>query len=152
MRIFIMLLVIIMGILQPVQAGLNASVFKQTGSRIQAGWINGLCNVILLSSVLLVITMIGGKGGAHFGAMKGIPWWGYLGGVIGALIVITQLTAAPELGAGLLVALFVAGQCFGSLMADSLGLPGYEKKPFDWSPVLGLGLVFIGAMLVVRRS
>ena len=152
MRIFIMVLVLIMGFLQPLQAGLNASVFKETQSRIQAGWINGLCNVILLSTVLLIVTLIGGKGGANFAAMKGIPWWGYLGGVIGALIVITQLTAAPELGAGLLVALFVAGQCMGSLMADSFGLPGYERKPFDWGPFVGLGLVFIGALLVVRRG
>ena len=152
MRIFLMLLVIVMGVLQPVQAGLNASVFKETQSRIQAGWINGLCNVILLSTVLLVITLIGGKGGAHFAAMKGIPWWGYLGGVIGALIVITQLSAAPELGAALLVALFVAGQCLGSLMADSFGLPGYERKPFAWEPIVGLGLVCVGALLVVRRG
>ena len=150
MRIFLLVAVFLMGFLQPIQAGLNATISETTGSRFQAGWTNGVVNAFLLSIVILGIYLVAGRGSLNFAAFRAIPWWAYLGGVIGAGIVVTQLTAAPALGAGLLIALFVAGQCVGSLMADWVGMPGYSKRPVELIPIIGLGLVAIGVVLVAR--
>ena len=150
MRVFLLVAVFLMGFLQPIQAGLNATIAKTTGSRFQAGWTNGVVNAFLLSMALLVIWLVAGRGAGNFASIRSIPWWAYLGGAIGAGIVVTQLTAAPALGAGLLIALFVAGQCVGSVMVDTVGMPGYTKRPIEVVPIIGLGLVAVGVILVAR--
>ena len=150
MRVILLVAVFLMGFLQPIQAGLNATIAKTTGSRFQAGWTNGVVNAFLLSVVLLGLWLVVGRGAVNFASIRAIPWWAYLGGVIGAGIVLTQLTAAPALGAGLLIALFVAGQCVGSVMADVVGMPGYTKRPLELIPIIGLTLVAIGVLLVAR--
>lgn len=150
MRIVLLAAVFLMGFFQPIQAGLNATVARTTGSQFQAGWINGVVGGFLLSIVVLVLWFVIGRAGLNLGAMRSIPWWAYLGGVIGAGIVVTQLTAAPVLGAGLLIAIFVAGQCVGSLTADLAGMPGYTKRPLELVPIIGLALVALGVILVAR--
>ena len=79
-----------------------------------------------------------------------MPWWAFLAGGIGASIVIVQLTAAPQLGAALLVAFFVAGTAAGSLICDRFGLVGYERIEIPWVRILGMGLVVGGLILVAR--
>ena len=68
------------------------------GDRVQAGFVNGFVNVCLISLVLIVLL----RGFPSPALLKDAPWWAYLGGAIGAGVVMVQLTAAPVLGAGLL--------------------------------------------------
>lgn len=154
MRALLMISVFLVGILQPVQAGLNATAARSLGSRFQAGWLNGLVNVILFSTVLLVLQGVGGResgGGIPApAAVRGIPWWTFFAGAIGASVVLIQLSAAPRLGAALLIALFVAGTALGSLLCDRLGIAGYEKVDVPLERWLGMALVAIGVVLVAR--
>ena len=150
MRIFLLVAVFLMGLFQPIQAGLNATIARSTGSRFQAGWTNGLVNAMLLTLVLLLVYLVAGRGTLSLAGIRATPWWAYLGGAIGAGIVVTQLSAAPVLGAGLLIAMFVAGQCVGSVLADTVGMPGYTKKPLELTPLIGLSLVIVGVVLVAR--
>lgn len=154
MRYLLMLAVFIVGFLQPFQAGLNAMGAGALGSRFQAGWINGVVNVALISTLLLVLNLIGGRsmGGGlpDPEGLRSIPWWVYLAGAIGASIVVVQLTAAPRLGAALLVAIFVGGTALGSLVCDRFGLAGYERTTIPLERILGMGLVVGGIILVAR--
>ena len=154
MRALLILAVFLVGLLQPVQAGLNATSAKAVGSRFQAGWINGAINVVLITSVLLVLQLFGGResgGGLPTpSSVRGVPWWALFGGAIGAGVVLVQLTAAPKLGAALLIAVFVAGTAFGSIVCDRFGLAGYEKVDIHLERWLGMGLVVAGVVLVAR--
>lgn len=150
MRILLMLAVFAVGFLQPVQAGFNAHAAEQTGSRLQSCLVNGIAYFILIVPVMLVVQAAGGKVLPTLESIKAVPWWAHAAGLFGAAIVLTQLTAAPMLGAGLLVAIFVAGQALGSIAADHYGFPGYRTlvtHPERW---IGLGLVVIGVILVAR--
>ena len=154
MRFLLMLAVFLVGVLQPVQAGFNATSAKALGSRFQAGWINGAVNVVLITTVLLALQLFGGKdtgGGLPSPAgVRGVPWWALLGGAIGACVVLVQLTAAPKLGAALLIAVFVAGTAFGSIICDRFGLAGYERVEVHHERWLGMALVVAGVVLVAR--
>lgn len=154
MRYVLMLAVFAVGFLQPFQAGLNAMSASALGSKFQAGWINGFVNMILISGLLLGLNLVGGRsmGGGlpDPEGLRSIPWWVYLAGAIGACVVIVQLTAAPKLGAALLVAIFVGGTAFGSLLCDRFGLVGYERIPIPATRMLGMGLVVAGIILVAR--
>ena len=154
MRYLLILAVFAAGFFQPFQAGMNATGARHPGSRFQAGWLNGLVNVILLSTLLMILTLADGRnsgGGLPTGGgLRSMPWWTFLAGGIGASIVIVQLTAAPQLGAALLVAIFVAGTAAGSLICDRFGLVGYERMEIPWIRILGMGLVVGGLVLVAR--
>ena len=150
MRILLMLAVFSVGFLMPVQAGLNAVSADVAQSRLLACLINGLVYVAILLPVMLLVQAAGGKAFPLLAEIAKVPWWAHLAGVIGAALVLTQLTAAPQLGAALLVAIFVAGQAAGSIAADHYGFPGYKTvvtHPERWA---GLALVVIVAILVAR--
>ena len=150
MRLLLVAAVFAVGFLQPVQAGLNATTAKAVGNRFQAGWVNGAVNVLILTTILLVMSLRTGSGLPGIAALRTVPWWAYLAGIIGASVVLVQLTAAPQLGAGLLVAIFVGGMIVGSLACDFWGFPGYATIRIEGIRLLGLGLVAVGAVLVAR--
>ena len=150
MRWILLVLIFVVGLLQPIQAGLNATVSKATGSRFEAGMTNGLVNVVLLGIVVLTMWAIFGKTSPGLSGLRALPWWGYLGGARGAGIVVVQLTSAPVFGAAVMVAVFVAGQCAGSILVDSTGFPGYTQRPIDFTRILGLVLAFLGMLLVAK--
>ena len=150
MRWTLLVLIFLVGLLQPIQAGLNATVSKATGSRFEAGLINGGVNVVIMGVVVLAIGLLVGKASPGFAGLRTVPWWGYLGGVIGASIVVVQLTSAPVFGAAVMVAVFVAGQCAGSILVDTTGFPGYSQRSIDYLRIIGLGLAFFGMLLVAK--
>ena len=154
MRYLLMMAVFVVGFLQPFQAGMNATGARHLGSRFQAGWLNGLVNVLLLSFLLLALNFADGRNsGGGLPATTGLrsmPWWAFLAGGIGASIVVVQLTAAPQLGAALLVAIFVAGTAAGSLICDRFGLVGYERIEIPRVRLFGMALVVGGIVLVAR--
>ncbi len=150
MRLLLMTAVFLVGFLQPVQAGLNATTAKAIGNRFQAGWVNGLVNVLVLSTVLIVLSARSGNVLPSVASIRAVPWWAFLGGMIGASIVVIHLTAAPQLGAGMLVAIFVGGMAVGSLACDIWGFPGYSVMKVDGTRLAGLVLVVAGVLLVAR--
>ncbi len=150
MRILLLLAVFLVGFLQPVQAGLNAASAGIAGSRLQACLLNGLVYLAVLLPVMFAVQLAGGKPFPPLAEIAKVPWWAHLAGAIGAALVLTQLTAAPELGAALMVAVFVAGQAAGSIAADHYGFPGYSVLRTHPERYLGLALVVVGAILVAR--
>ena len=150
MRLLLMAAVFLVGFLLPVQAGLNATVAKSIGNRFQAGWVNGLVNVAVLSTVLIVLSARSGQVIPNMASLRVVPWWAFLGGLIGASVVVIHLTAAPQLGASMLVAIFVGGMAAGSLACDVWGFPGYSVIKIDGTRLAGLGLVVAGVLLVAR--
>ena len=145
MKYLLMLLVFLFGALQPFQAGVNSRMGAVLGDRFQAGFVNGFVNTTLLVLVLLFLW----RGLPAPSLLKQAPWWAFLGGAIGAGVVLVQLSAAPMLGAGLLVAFFVAGQVSGSLVADTWGLVGYPVRTASPTRILALGLIVVGVVLAL---
>ena len=143
MKLILMALVFVFGALQPFQAGMNARMGQHLDDRFQAGFLNGFVNVCLLSVVLLLLW----RGFPSVGALRGAPWWAYLAGAIGAGIVVVQLSAAPILGAGILMAFFVAGQVSGSLVVDTCGIAGYPVRVPSLTRILALALIVAGVAL-----
>ena len=77
MRLLLLAAVFAVGFLQPVQAGLNATTAKAVGSRFQAGWVNGAVNVIILTTILLVMSLRTGSGLPGIDSLRTVPWWAH---------------------------------------------------------------------------
>ena len=80
------------------------------------------------------------------------PAWYYwlIGGVGGAVIVVTTLVAVRELGAGGVTAAVIAGQLTLSVVLDRMGVLGLEERAITWDKIFGIALLAAGTLLIVR--
>jgi transporter family-2 protein len=81
-------------------------------------------------------------------AIRGTQWWNWIGGPLGALIVLAGAALARELGAALFIALVVGGQLLCSLLLDHFALLGLQEQPVTAGRVLGAVLVVGGVVCI----
>ena len=81
-------------------------------------------------------------------AIRGTPWWTWIGGPLGAVFVLAGAALAPRLGAAAFISAVVAGQLFCSLALDHFGLMNVPQQPLTAARLLGAALVFAGVLLV----
>jgi transporter family-2 protein len=79
-----------------------------------------------------------------------VPWWGWTGGLMGAIYVGMAILLVPRIGAAAYIAFLVAGQMIASVLFDHFGLFGLAERPLDLSRALGVALV-IGGVILIRR-
>ncbi|MFI4990471.1 MAG: DMT family transporter [Solirubrobacterales bacterium] len=128
------------------QAPVNSRLGKSVGS-FEAATFSFLVGTVALVLILLVAR--GGLGG--FGQIGRVPWWGLIGGLLGAVYVSVALVAVRALGASGLTAAVIAGQLVISVVIDRLGLLGVAKQGIDAGRIVGIVLLVAGVALVVRK-
>jgi|SRR6185312_9345128 len=79
------------------------------------------------------------------------PAWLWLGGLMGAFVVLTITYAGPRLGTTATVAVFLVGQFVAAAVVDRYGLFGLERIAIGWPRVTGLTLLAIGAALTLKK-
>jgi bacterial/archaeal transporter family-2 protein len=79
------------------------------------------------------------------------PAWLWLGGLMGAFVVLTITYAGPRLGTTATVAVFLVGQFVAAAVVDRYGLLGVERIPVTWARVLGLALLAVGAVFTLKK-
>ena len=75
-------------------------------------------------------------------------WWNWIGGPLGALIVLAGATLVRDLGAAAFIALVVGGQLLCSLILDHYGLMGLIQKEVTLGRVIGAVLVVAGVVCI----
>jgi len=127
----------------PVNARLAARIGGPRAALAQSSV--GLGALALVAGVAVLGPGAGGSG-------EPIPWWALIGGVLGALYVVSTLESVPAIGAGGVAAASIAGGLAFGVAADAIGLFGLERVPLGAPIVGGLLLLAAGAMLVLRRQ
>lgn len=64
---------------------------------------------------------------------KGKPWWMWVGGLLGATLVMCNAYLSAHIGTGMTVMLVLLGQVGGGLLVDRFGLLGVPRKPWPAS-------------------
>ena len=77
-----------------------------------------------------------------------MPWWGWLGGLIGAAYVTTVPLLIPEIGTAATIGLTVAGQQLASLAVDRHGLLRLPRRPLTPTRKAGVALILSGVALL----
>jgi len=128
------------------QAPVNSRLGKHAGSFEAATF------SFLVGTVALVLILLVARGGiGDLGQIGRVPWWGLVGGLLGAVYVTVALVAVRTLGATGLTAAVIGGQLAISLVIDRFGLLGVAKHGIDVGRVLGIVLLVAGVALVVRK-
>ena len=83
-------------------------------------------------------------------AFAAVPWWAWLGGLLGAFYVASSTIVAAELGASTLLGLALLGQLATALVIDHFGWLGLPVNPITWTRLAGVALLGAGVWLISR--
>ena len=143
----LVLVAILVGVVLPVQAGVNAHLRVGVGHPLLAAFISFAVGTAALLglNVLLRVPVPSGE------QMGRLAWWNWIGGLLGATYIYLAIVLAPRLGAATLVASIVTGQMVTSLILDHFGLIGYPQQSLTPTRFVGAMLVIGGVLLIQRR-
>ncbi len=104
-----------------------------------------ICGTILTASLAMILlrpTM------PTASDLRSTEWWNWIGGPLGALIVLAGAALTSRLGAALFISLVVGGQLLCSLILDHYALMGLKEQPLTLGRVLGALLVVAGVLCI----
>jgi len=148
MRYLLIVLVFIIGVAQPIQAGMNSTFSRVAGHPFKAT----ILNMWLGATAILLLAFVMGLRPPGPQVLRAAPTWSLFGGLIGASIVTVMLLSVSRLGAALMIAVFVCGQLLSSLVIDHNGLVGYPPRPVSTFRIVGVAMVLLGVLFVERAG
>ena len=133
----------------PAQAALNSRLGKEFGSPLFGSFFSFCIGTVSVLLFVLISRLAAPLGG--FGAVASrLPWWLWLGGVIGAVFVSVAATFAGRLGLTLFSAVVIAGQLAASVVLDHYGVLVAERHPVSPLRLAGIALLIAGIAMIRR--
>lgn len=132
------------GTLLPFQVSSNAALGKALGHPL---W-GALTSLAVSTAVLLPLLWAFNVPAPRLSNAFAGPWWLWIGGVCGAVYVLSATALTPTLGAAGFIVLVVAGQMIASILVDRFGLMGLPTRPVTLARFAGILLIVAGAVLV----
>jgi len=80
--------------------------------------------------------------------IRSTPWWNWIGGPLGALIVLAGAVLTPRLGAGVFLSAMVGGMLISSMLLDHHGWMGLDVRAITPGRVVGAVLVVSGVACI----
>lgn len=138
------LFAIVVGVMLPIQAGLNSSMGKALKSPMYGTLVSfGVGTIGLLLWMLLTRA---NWSDLKYGAQ--LPWYYWTGGLLGIVYVAGIIILTPRLGVALTFGLTVAAQMAFSVVMDHYGWLGVPENPINWVRVLGVAMIISGVVLL----
>jgi transporter family-2 protein len=126
------------------QATANSNFRKSLESPSYAAFFS-ICGTIVTACFVMLLIR---PPAPSWAAIRDTHWWNWIGGPLGALIVVAGATLTRELGAAVFIALVVAGQLICSMILDQFALMGLEYQPITWGRLVGAALVVAGVVCI----
>jgi transporter family-2 protein len=128
------------------QASANGKFRMNLGSPMWAAFFS-ICGTFLTAVTAMVVLRPNAPDSA---AIRSAPWWNWIGGPLGAMIVLGGAALVSELGAALFLALVVSGQLICSLILDHFALLGLPEQSITPGRVIGAVLV-VGGVICMKN-
>ncbi len=146
LQIWPLLVAALSGVAMALQGSINAALGKVIGLW-ESTFIVHLVGLLLVSLLLFICRV----GNGCLSDISKAPWYTYLGGVLGVIIIYSVALSIPKVGAAPATTAIILAQVFTAGLVDHLGLFGLNKIPFNYYKVLGFFLMTGGAWLVLKR-
>lgn len=145
MQIFTgLILILIAGLLNPVQTGVNSTLRNYLRTPILSSTVSFLVG---LTSLMIMTLLTTGTLFPSGDLIRGLPWWAWLGGMAGAIGLTGNILLFPKLGGVLTALMPMLGQILMSMLIDTFGWFGTASIPMDGGRVAGLCLVVTGLIM-----
>lgn len=142
------------GMLSPMQSAVNGQVGQQLGDGNASAVISFGSGLVVMAIVILArkstrqqFSSIPKKV-----ASRSLPWWNWLAGCCGAMVVFSEGASASVLGVATFQTTLISGMVILGLVCDRLGIGVAIKQPFNFPRVLGALLAIVATVLVVLPS
>lgn len=147
--IFILIITaVLVGLLMPVQAGLNAELTRF----LKHPFLGAFISLTTGSIAIFLIMLVQGFPLQELKRLPDVPPALFLGGLLGAVFVGSSIYFIPRLGATTMIAAFITGQLVMSVVIDHFGLFSLSSYPVTFTRLLGVFLLFAGLFLVIKKS
>jgi len=145
MTLLLVLIAVGMGSLLAIQAGINAQLRVRTGDAIQAAMISTCVSTI----TLVLVTLARRRPFAPLHQLTDGPWWIWIGGILGAVIVALTLVLVTRLGGAVLFASSILGQLVAAMAIDHYGLFGVPQHSVNAQRIAGAAML-VGGVILIR--
>jgi transporter family-2 protein len=136
------------GAVLPVQGALNGLLRQDLGEPFAVGAFSFIVATLTMVGVMAIRAALAESGPLHFSGVSSLPWWGWLGGFVGATYVTTVFTAIPAIGAAAVIGLTVAGQQVASIFVDLFGWFRLPKRAVSATRLIGVVVLLAGVALI----
>ena len=126
------------------QASANGKFRQNIDSPLFASYFSILGTILTATLAILILR----PAVPSVAALRETPWWNWIGGPLGALIVLAGAALTQKLGAAPFIALVVGGQLLCSLLLDHYALVGLQQQPITAGRALGALLVVAGVVCI----
>jgi transporter family-2 protein len=141
-------LAVLAGAALPLQGAVNAQLRADLDAPITAG---ALSFVVATAAMALLLSAAGWLTRAprpRIEPLRRVPWWGWLGGLVGATYVTSVFLLIPEIGASATIALTVAGQQVASVFVDRYGLLRLPRRQISALRLAAVAALLAGVALI----
>ena len=137
------------GAVLPIQGAVNALLRQDlAGATFTVGTLSFTVATLAMAVVLLAGMALPGTAKPKLDGLWSLPWWGWLGGLAGAIYVTTVFTAIPAIGAAATVGFTVAGQQVASVFVDKYGWLRLPQRPVSALRLTGVALLLAGVATI----
>lgn len=147
MRLIFLAFALLAGMLLPTQAGINAQLAKQLGNPLLAATISFSLGTL----ALLLLTAMSHPTLPTSERLIQIPWYFWLGGLLGVMYLTATIILAPLLGAASMIGLIITGQMLAAIALDHFGLVGFPIHPLSPGRLIG-GVLLVAGVILVQRT
>jgi bacterial/archaeal transporter family-2 protein len=128
----------------PVQGAINAQLRTDLDAPIAAGAVSFVVAAAGMAALLAATR----APRPRLEPLRGLPWWGWLGGLVGATYVTSVFLLIPEIGTAPTIALTVAGQQVASVLVDRYGLLRLPRRPVPPARLAAVATLMAGVLLI----
>jgi bacterial/archaeal transporter family-2 protein len=132
----------------PVQGAINAQLRADLDAPIAAASVSFVVATTGMAVLLAAPLTLAETSPPRLEPLRELPWWGWLGGLCGAIYVTSVFLLIPEIGTAPTIALTVAGQQVASVFVDRFGLLRLPRRPVSALRLGAVGLLLAGVVLV----
>ena len=129
------------GVALATQSAINTQLAKaMSGEAVIATFISFAVGTIVLFFIAWVKTDLWG----NLSTVPSQPWWKFIGGILGAVVVFTTVLLAPKLGITAMLFFIIVGQLITAATIDHFGLIGMPIREVNITKFIGLIIVAFG--------
>ena len=132
----------------PVQGAINAQLRSDLDAPIAAGAVSFVVAAAGMGALLLGTLARARAPRPQVEPLRRLPWWGWLGGLVGATYVTSVFLLIPEIGTAPTIALTVAGQQVASVFVDRYGLLRLPRRPVPPARLAAVAALLAGVLLI----
>ena len=137
---------LVAGMMIAAQGAMNGRLGYYLGGPLQAAFISFTVGWL----ALLLVNLALGHRPVSLSTVSQAPWWAWIGGLLGAVMVAGAATAVPRIGVAAWIGAVMAGQLFAAVLYDHIGAFGQDVRPATPLRLLGVALLGVGVYLVRR--